>query len=199
MRDFAGGINEEQREMLDRSSHRIGGLLDLISDLLDVSRIEAGQIAKEFEAMCLSEVVEGSLADIRAMAREKDLELRVDMPDELPVIRAAPHRLRQVLNNLLTNAVKFTPPKGLITLCVEDKHNHLQVEVMDTGVGIPTEDLPHVFDEFFRGRDVQRAGAGLGLSIAKKIVEAHGGSIWVESPCTPDEKGSRFTCTLPKT
>lgn len=193
---FAGEINAEQREMLDRSSHRIGELLELIGDLLDVSRIEAGQIAEEFKAMSLAEVVEGALEDVQALAKEKEMELRVEMPEKLPVIHAAPHRLRQVLNNLLSNAIKFTPPQGLITLRVEDKDSHLQVEVMDTGVGIPPEDLPYVFDEFFRGRDVERTGAGLGLSIAKKIVEAHGGKIWVESPCTADGKGSKFTFTL---
>jgi signal transduction histidine kinase/CRP-like cAMP-binding protein len=196
---FAGEINEEQREMLDRSSHRIGELLNLINDLLDVSRIEAGQIAQEFKATSLSEVVEGSLEDIQAMAKEKGMSLQVEVPAKLPVIHAAPHRLRQVLNNLLGNAIKFTPPEGLITLSVEDKEDQLQIEVMDTGVGIPPEDLPYVFDDFFRGRDVERTGAGLGLSIARKIVEAHGGRIWVESPCTTDGKGSRFTFTLPAT
>jgi len=88
--------------------------------------------------------------------------LRVEVPEELPAIHAAPHRLRQVLNNLLSNAIKFTPPKGLISLCVEEKLDCLQVEVMDTGTGIPPEDLPYVFDEFFRGRNVERTGAGLG-------------------------------------
>ncbi len=195
---FAGEVSEEQREMLGRSSHRIEELLNLVSDLLDVSRIEAGQIAKEFKSMCLSEVVEGSLEDIQAMAKEKEMELRVQVPEELPVIHAAPHRLRQVLNNLLSNAIKFTPAKGLITLCVEEKVDCLQVEVMDTGPGITPEDLPYIFDEFFRGRTVERTGAGLGLSIAKKIVVAHGGKIWAESPCSADGKGSRFTFILPK-
>jgi signal transduction histidine kinase len=195
---FAGEINEEQREMLERSSHRIGELLNLINDLLDVSRIEAGQIAQEFKAMSLSEVVEGSLEDIQTMAKEKGMELRVEMPGELPIIHAAPHRLRQVLNNLLSNAIKFTPSEGLITISVEDKRDCFQVEVMDTGVGIPSDDLPYVFDEFFRGRNAERTGAGLGLSIAKKIVEAHGGKIWAESPCTDDGKGSKFTFILPK-
>ena len=196
---FAGEINEEQREMLGRSSYRMGELLDLIGDLLDVSRIEAGQIAEEFKAMSLAEVVEGSLEDVQALAKEKEMELRVEVPETLPVIHAAPHRLRQVLNNLLSNAIKFTPPQGLITINVEDKRDHLRVEVTDTGVGVSPEDLPYVFDEFFRGRDVERTGAGLGLSIARKIVEAHGGKIWVESPCTADGKGSRFIFTLPQT
>jgi signal transduction histidine kinase len=193
---FAGEITVEQREMLSRSSHRIGELLNLISDLLDVSRIESGQIAKEFKLMSLPEVIEGSLEDIQALASEKGVRLQVECPEELPVIRAAPHRLRQVMNNLLVNAIKFTPAGGLITLGVENKGDCLQIDVVDTGVGIPAADLPHVFDEFFRGRDVERTGAGLGLSICKKIVEAHGGKIGAESPCAPDGKGSRFTFTL---
>jgi signal transduction histidine kinase len=196
---FAGEINEEQREMLDRSSHRIGELLNLISDLLDFSRIEAGQITQEFKATSLPEVVEGSLEDVQAMAKEKEMKLQIEVPETLPVIQAAPPRLRQVLNNLLSNAIKFTPPGGLINLSIEDRGDHLQVEVMDTGPGIAPEDLPHIFDDFFRGRNVERTGAGLGLSIARKIVEAHGGKIWVESPCNADGKGSRFTFILPKT
>ncbi|MBM4465070.1 MAG: cyclic nucleotide-binding domain-containing protein [Chloroflexi bacterium] len=196
---LAGEISEKQREMLERSSYRIEELLDLIGDLLDFSRIEAGQIVQEFKATSLAEVVEGSLVDVQAMAKEKGIELRVEMPEKLSVIQAASHRLRQVLNNLLSNAIKFTPPQGLITISVEDKRDCLQVEVMDSGAGIPPEDLPYVFDEFFRGRDVERAGAGLGLSIAKKIVEAHGGKIWAESPCTDDGRGSKFTFILPKT
>jgi signal transduction histidine kinase len=196
---FAGEVNEEQREMLERSSHRIGELLELTSDLLDVSRIEAGQIAKEFKDTSLREVVQGSLQDCRALAGKKGIELHTEMPEKLPIIQAAPNRLRQVLNNLLSNAIKFTPPQGLITLTVEEKENHLRVEVRDTGIGIPPEDLCYVFDEFFRGQDTDKTGAGLGLSIAKKIVEAHKGRIWAESPCTPDGKGSKFTFTLPKT
>jgi signal transduction histidine kinase len=126
------------------------------------------------------------------------MKLCVEVPEGLPVIHAAPHRLRQVLNNLLSNAIKFTPSEGLITISVEDKRDYLQVVVMDTGAGITSEDLPYVFDEFFRGRNVERTGAGLGLSIAKKIVEAHGGKIWAESPCTADGEGSKFTFILPK-
>ena len=194
---FAGEINEEQREMLARSSYRIGELLNLISDLLDVSRIEAGQIEREFEATSLSEVIARSVEDVRALAEGKEMELWVEMPEQLPIIYAAPNRLQQALNNLLGNAVKFTPEKGLVTLRLESMGEHCQVEVIDTGPGIHADDLPHIFEDFFRGRDARTTkGTGLGLSIAKRIVEAHQGKIWAESPCA-DGKGSRFVFTLP--
>ncbi|MDH4137834.1 MAG: ATP-binding protein [Anaerolineae bacterium] len=194
---FVGEVNEEQREMLARSSYRIGELLNLISDLLDVSRIEAGQIEREFEALSLCEVIKKSVEDVRALAEEKEMELRVEIPEELPSIYAAPNRLQQALNNLLGNAVKFTPEKGLVTLRVESMDEHCQVEVIDTGPGIHADDLPHIFEDFFRGRDARTTkGTGLGLSIAKRIVEAHQGKIWAESPCV-EGKGSRFVFILP--
>lgn len=194
---FAGEINEEQREMLARSSHRIWELLNLISDLLDVSSIEAGQIEREFEAISLSDVVRKSVEDVRALAKDKETELRVEVPEELPIIYAAPNRLQQALNNLLGNAIKFTPEEGLVTLRVESTDERFQVEVIDTGLGIHADDLPHIFEDFFRGRDARTTkGTGLGLSIAKRIVEAHQGEIWAESPYA-DGKGSRFVFTLP--
>lgn len=194
---FVGEINEEQREMLTRSSYRIKELLNLIGDLLNLSRIEAGQIEREFEMTSLAEVVRKSVDDMRALAEEKNLELRVEIPAELPSIYAAPNRLQQALNNLLGNAIKFTPEKGLVTVRVESRDEHFQVEVIDTGPGIPADELPHIFEDFFRGRDARTIkGTGLGLSITKRIVEAHRGKIWAESPCA-DGKGSRFVFTLP--
>ncbi len=194
---FAGEINEEQREMLTRSSHRIEELLELIGDLLDVSRIEAGQIEREFEETSLSEVVKKSVEDMRALAEEKEMELRVEIPEELPTIYAAPNRLQQALNNLLGNAIKFTPERGRVTLRVTSEDEQCQIEVIDTGPGIHADDLPHIFEDFFRGRDARTTkGTGLGLSIAKRIVEAHRGKIWAESPYA-EGKGSRFVFTLP--
>jgi len=142
-------------------------------------------------------VIARSVEDVRALAEEKEMELWVEMPEQLPIIYAAPNRLQQALNNLLGNAVKFTPEKGLVTLRLESMGEHCQVEVIDTGPGIHADDLPHIFEDFFRGRDARTTkGTGLGLSIAKRIVEAHQGKIWAESPCA-DGKGSRFVFTLP--
>jgi len=195
---FTGQITEKQREMLERSRIRIEELLNLINDLLDATRIEAGQIVREMEEVSLLEVVEDALENVRSSAEEKGLELLTDLPKALPRIKASPRRLVQVLTNLLNNAVQFTPSGGKITLRVRELDEHIQVEVMDTGIGISPEDMPRIFEEFYRGKHVKTKGAGLGLAIAKKIVEAHGGRIWAESPYPESEKGSKFTFTLPK-
>jgi len=195
---FAGEVNDEQRDMLERSSVRIEELLKLINDLLDATRIEAGQIVREMEETSLTEVVEDALENVRSLAEEKGLGLLAEVPEGLPEIMAAPRRLVQVLTNLLNNAVQFTPSGGRITLRVRELDEHLQVEVMDTGIGISPEDMPRMFEEFYRGKGVETKGVGLGLAIAKKIVEAHEGKIWAESPYPESEKGSKFTFTLPK-
>jgi len=195
---FAGEVNDEQREMLQRSSLRIDELLNLISDILDVSRIETGRLEQEFKPMSLVAVAEKSLADVQGAARAKTIRLAFESPQSEANMVGSPGRLQQVLNNLLSNAVKFTPPGGSIKLCIRDGDHHWQVEVSDSGVGIPPEDLPYIFHDFFRGRSVETKGSGLGLAIAKKIVTAHNGKIWVESPCKESGKGSKFTCTLSK-
>jgi len=120
------------------------------------------------------------------------------MPERLSEIQGSPRRLQQVLTNLLTNAIKFTPEKGVITLKLTEEDAHIQVEVMDTGIGIPPEDLPRIFEEFYRGRNIETEGAGLGLAIAKRIVEGHGGAIRAESPYAEGQPGSRFVFTLAK-
>ncbi len=195
---FVGPLGERQREMLSRSSLRIKELLNLINDLLDATRIEAGQIVQEMELIELRPVVEAALENIRSQAEEKGLSLKLDLPEGLPPVRAAARRLEQVLTNLLNNAVKFTPTGGEVRLELEDRGDHLRVAVRDTGVGIPPEELPRIFEEFYRGKGAEGKGAGLGLAIAKKIVEAHGGRIWAESPDPATGRGSRFTFTLPK-
>jgi signal transduction histidine kinase len=195
---FTGEITDEQRDMLKRSSIRIEGLLGLINDILDATRIEAGQIIQEMEEICLADVVEDALENVSSLAEEKGLELSAEIAQGLPAIPGAPYRLAQVITNLSNNAIKFTPAGGKVIIRVRENADHLQVEVMDTGIGIPSDDMPRIFEEFYRGRDVDAEGAGLGLAIARKIVEAHGGEIWAESPYSEGTKGSKFTFTLPK-
>jgi len=194
---YSGELNEKQRKMLDRSSQRITELLNLISDLLDIPRIETGQIIQEMKETSLQEIVEGSLGDLRNLAKQKKVKLKTQLPEALPQIYASAPRLQQVITNLVNNAINYTP-EGMVTIRITDIDNDIQVEVMDTGIGISPEDLPRVFDDFFRARNVETKGTGLGLSVAKRIVEAHGGKIWVESPCPESNSGSRFTFTLPK-
>ena len=193
---YAGEITEKQKNMLLRSSDRIRGLLNLIDNILDISRINAR--ALKMGATSLLEVVESTREIVQPLAEKKRIQLDVEVSKELSLISAAPDRLQQVFTNLLGNAIKFTHEKGTVTLKVREEDGHILVEVMDTGIGILPEELPRIFDDFYRGIKVDSKGAGLGLSIAKRIVEAHDGKIWVESPCPESGIGSKFFFTLPK-
>lgn len=194
---FAGTLTEKQRGMLERSSQRIKELLTLISDLLDIPRIEAGQIIQEMTDVSLNQVIETSVGDLHDLAKQKKVKLKVEVPRAFPQIRGSAPRLQQVVTNLLNNAINYTP-KGTVTIRVSQGDKEIQVEVMDTGIGVPAEDLPHIFEDFFRASNVEIKGTGLGLSIAKRIVETHQGRIWVESPCPETGKGSKFCFTLPR-
>ncbi len=202
---FVGQVNEKQRRWLERANARVLELVRLIDDFLDVSQLDPERILDEMEEMAfalISDTVQRSVDDVRTRAEEKDVALRVELPRELPPVCAAPRRLQQVVTNLLDNAVKFSPRQGETILEVRQEGNGIRVDVMDTGPGIPTLYLPHIFEDYFRARRKEFVpGAGLGLSTARKIVEVHGGEIWVESPCFEDDEdckyGSRFSFTLP--
>lgn len=194
---FVGELNQRQRKMMERSSQRVMELLNLISDLLDIPRIEIGQIVDEVKEISLPPVVESALEGVRPLAEQKGIGLTLEMPPSLPPIHASDVRLKQVLSNLLANAIDYTS-EGSVTLRLMEMDDDIHFEVIDTGIGIPPQDLPLVFDDFFRASNVKTGGTGLGLSIARRIVEAHGGRIWVESPCPETGKGSKFTFTIPK-
>ncbi|MBE0430290.1 MAG: cyclic nucleotide-binding domain-containing protein [Dehalococcoidia bacterium] len=192
---FVGELTEEQKNIVQRSSKRLSDLLNLISNMIDFSRVDFGGFRTE--EVCLTKMVEDCVEIMRPLAQEKGLELSYEGPQELPLILGSAGRLKQVLTNLLSNAIKFTPCGG-VTVKTRDRAGYVQVDVVDTGTGIPTDDLPRVFDGFYKGLDVEKRGAGLGLSISKQIIEAHGGRIWATSPCPETGKGSRFTFILPK-
>jgi signal transduction histidine kinase len=194
---YAGKLNKKQGNMLERSSRRITELLGLISDLLDIPRIETGQIVQEMKEISLLEVVKGCVDDLGTRAADKGIQVKVELPKRLSKINGSSPRLRQVLSNLLDNAINYTL-EGEVAVRVSEQDNDICVEVMDTGIGILPEDLSQLFDDFFRGSNVDPKGTGLGLSISKRIIEAHGGRIWAESPCAETNKGSKFTFTLPK-
>jgi signal transduction histidine kinase len=194
---YSGEITDKQKNMLERSTYRIKELLSLISDLLDIPRIETGQLVQEMKQVSLNQVIRASIGDLRDQAKQKKLKLKVELPPGLPKIYGSVPRLQQVVINLVSNAINYTP-KGSVTIRINERDNQIQVEVLDTGIGIPSEDLPRMFEDFFRASNVETKGTGLGLSITRRIVEAHGGRIWVESPCPETGKGSKFTFTLPK-
>lgn len=193
---YAGETTEKQRRMLQNGIESIHGLLRLIDDILDLSRIHTMEM--DFKKISLSSVLEEPVGIAKRLADEKGIKFCVKANGESNFILADPSRLRQVFINLLTNAIKYTPEGGSVTLqLVEEKEDYL-VEVIDTGIGVPPTELPKIFDDFYRGKHTESTGAGLGLSIAKKIVEAHNGRIWVESPNPETNTGSTFRFTLPK-
>ncbi|MFC1963261.1 ATP-binding protein [Chloroflexota bacterium] len=193
---YTGEITEKQRNMLSRSSERLKLLLRLIDNVLDISRIDTREL--KMVPTSLPRVAQSALEIIQPLAQEKKVQLKFDVPEDLPMVIAAPNQIQQVIANLLGNAMKFTPSGGEITLNVHDEDSRILVEVMDTGIGISHEELPKIFDDFYRGNAAETAGAGLGLSIAKRVIEAHNGKIWVESPCPESGVGSKFSFILPK-
>jgi PAS domain S-box-containing protein len=167
----------------------------LIRDLLDVSAIEAGRLSMERHPEPLAPIVAAATGMLNGAAAERSVELRVELPDDLPLADVDAGRVVQVLTNLLGNAVKFTEPEGRVTVRVEPGPASVTISVADTGIGIPKDEQAHVFERYWQARHkARRRGAGLGLAIAKGIIEAHGGRIWVES--TPGQ-GSVFSFTLP--
>jgi signal transduction histidine kinase len=197
---YAGDLNPKHRTMIERSSMRIDNLLDLISDLLDVTRVGVGKIFDEMEDVSLNKVVEICLDMARDLARSKDIELVTKVPKRLPRIRSSSLRLQQVLSNLLSNAIKYSKNGTRVTFRIKVTKTQIKVEILDEGIGIPKKDLPNLFEEFFRATNVgERTGTGLGLYIVKRIIDAHKGRIWVESPCAETGKGSKFAFVIPHT
>jgi signal transduction histidine kinase/CRP-like cAMP-binding protein len=196
---FVGELNEEHGRILQRCSERIQELFDLINRFLDLAQIEKGRVVEEMEMVCIGGMLNSCVDEIEVLAAEKSQKLSADIAEDLPPIYGSENHLKQVVANLLSNGVKFTPEGGTITLCARELEDQIEVSVSDSGMGVPPEDLPHMFEQFFRGKGAAAAkGTGLGLSIAKRIVEAHHGKIWVESPYAEGQPGARFVFTVPK-
>ncbi len=192
-----GPLNEQQTEFIDRVQSSLSAVTELIGDLLDIGRIEAG-LDLDMVKINLEPIVTEVVAELRPETEAKGQNLKLKLPPSLPEILGNPRRLRQVIINLLSNAIKYTPPGGDITLSVVEGEKHFMLNVADTGIGIPLDDQPYVFDKFYRAdtpKVNQIEGTGLGLSIVKSVVEKHGGRVWVDSQ--PDQ-GSTFTVLLPK-
>jgi signal transduction histidine kinase len=196
---FAGEISDKQKRLLERSSLRLSDLRALISDLLDFARMQPDQIRADFELVNPQEIASESLEEVRLAATQKDIEVRASGSVEFQSIVVARRRLRQVLSNLLANAIKFSPEGSTVHLAARDDPEALWISVSDEGIGIPTEDQPHIFDEFFRASNAEQiSGTGLGLSITKKIIDAHEGEITLESPYDAGISGCRFTIKIPR-
>ncbi len=192
-----GPLTEIQDEFLGIVFENSQRLMALVNDLLDISKLEVGRTSLVVKTIELPRLIAGVIDEMSPLTYRKNISLEVDCAETLPPTQGDQRRLEQVLNNLLSNAVKFTPEGGRVEVKAELEGEQLVVTVRDTGLGIPPDDLPHLFQPFHRGGNVTEQaieGTGLGLSIAKALVEAHGGDMGVESELG---KGSTFWFTLP--
>jgi histidine kinase len=172
-------------------------LSKLTQDFLELSRLESGRVHLQLETVDLAHLVEDVINLEASRAAEKQVALKTEIAADLPLIHVDPGRVQQVLINLVSNAIKYNREKGTVTVCVGIEENEILIQVLDSGWGIEADYLPHLFDRFYRvdkSRSRAGGGSGIGLTIARHLVEAHGGRIWVESEGAG--KGSRFVFTL---
>jgi PAS domain S-box-containing protein len=189
----AGELNDKQTEVLGACREDCERLDKLMRDLLDLSRIEAGDSQPELQAVRTRDLIIAETEELRPQVETKGLSFRVDAPVDLPAVMADRLQIERVLANLVVNAIRYTK-QGEIRISAEPRGHYVAVSVSDTGGGIPAEYLPHIFDKFVQVPGAATGGAGLGLAISRLIVEAHGGQISVQSELG---HGSTFTFTLP--
>jgi two-component system CheB/CheR fusion protein len=180
--------------MIERNAHT---QVQIVEDLFDVSRIVAGKLHLMMKSTSIIPVVEAAIGTVRSSAEAKGIRIITNFEEIQTPIDADPHRLQQIVWNLLSNAVKFTPAEGRIEISVGSQDTHVQIQVTDTGVGIPADFLPYIFDRFRQGRDSSemRSGLGLGLAIVRHLVELHSGSI--EAASAGPDQGAVFTLRFP--
>jgi signal transduction histidine kinase len=190
------GVVEPERHIIDSLHEEAMLLHHLVDDLQELSLAEAGHLKLERQPVALADIVDRAVEAVRPRAEAEEIRLQVDLPEDL-LVDVDPQRIGQVLRNLLENALLHTLPGGEIAVAARTGGQWVEVSVRDTGSGITAEDLPYVFERFYRAdksRSRATGGAGLGLAIARQLVEAHGGRIWVEST---QGEGTTFTFALP--
>jgi two-component system sensor histidine kinase SaeS len=169
-------------------------MLDMVADLLEGTTLEAGRLALAMAPCDPADIVRTVADELAVVASRRHITVACDLASRLPAIVADRGRIGRIFSNLGANAIRFTPPGGCVTLSATADGNAVRFNVVDTGIGINEQDLPHVFERFWRADCRSSGGVGLGLAIAKRFVEAHRGEIWVES--TPGQ-GSCFSFTIP--
>lgn len=199
MQGHMGELTEEQHTYLGYAQEGVDQLISIVEDILLMTRSDLGQFDVKQEGMFLGNLVRQVMSSMQPQAQNAGVELCQHVSPDLPLLQADPQRLKQVLNNLIANAIKFTPPEGSVTISAryDDNDDFVTISVTDTGYGIPVEDRPHIFERFYQSNHSQQSrmgGYGLGLSIAKLIVEQHGGTINFD---TSLDSGTVFYFTLP--
>jgi two-component system NtrC family sensor kinase len=193
--DRVGTLNDQQKQFVKHVQDSAQNITTLVNDLLDLGRIEAGFDTRRDE-VGLESILHFTLDNLGRQIHDKGLDVQVHIDDDLPILRGNPIRLRQMVDNLLVNAVKYTPASGKVTVNLRAEGKQVIFEIADTGVGIPPTDQPHIFEKFYRASNAPKGtpGTGLGLAIVRSIVENHQGRIWVESTVG---KGTKFVVVLP--
>lgn len=194
---FAGEVASGQRKMLERIRDRVSGMLKLIGDWLNLARIEEGKLVHNFKLISLRTVITQAVEDLRMAAEAQEITTEIQCPPGDALIEGDEETMRLVFANLIGNAIKYNSKRGRVEIKIEEDQDWVRVAVTDTGLGIPEESLPFIFDQFYRVKRKEQedsTGSGLGLSIAKRIIEAHSGAIRVASELG---RGSTFTVLLP--
>jgi signal transduction histidine kinase len=208
-----GPVNDTQREFLNTIQNNAERMISIINDVLDITKIETGSIELELRSIHLAEALSGVVMELQNLTQSREHVLTLNIPSGLPLVRADVGRLNQILHNILSNALKYTPTGGQIWIDAQEAiyeelpdkvrthmvkgRRYIQVSIRDTGVGIAPHELDLVFDRFYRTENqlkVEAGGTGLGLSLVKPLVELHGGRIWVDSVLN---EGSTFSFIMP--
>ena len=195
---FAGDVTDKQKQIIETAGKYLDDLMQLINDWLDMARIDSGRIAEKFEAVALETVLLEILDGLAASTEAGKVTLGLRLSADTPAVHGDRDSLKQAITNLVSNAIRYNRQGGTVTINTRQQGNDVVIEVCDTGIGISRDDIPFIFDEFFRVKSSQTraiSGTGLGLPIAKRIIEAHHGHIQVDSELG---KGTTFTIFLPK-
>ena len=196
--DEFGKVNDEQRDILKKIYKKNEAMISLVDSLLNVAKLEASKNIQERNSIYIEDIIQSVISNCQEEMKMKGVNFEFEKPQEnLPKITADDKRIKLVFQNLFDNAIKYTPAGGKIKAVLSQKGEEIEFQIQDSGIGIPENQKEKMFNEFFRGRNAARTGvegSGLGLFIAKSIVEAHGGKIWFESE---ENKGTTFHVSLP--
>ncbi|MBI4268013.1 MAG: HAMP domain-containing protein [Chloroflexi bacterium] len=195
LKDGAIDDKEAARDFLARIDSEVDRLTQMVSELTELSHIETGRAELRMASIDLNRLIEEGIAQLNPLAQKQQVDIVTDFASNLPVIKADKDRIRQVVINLVHNAIKFNHPGGQIKVSTRSNSETITVNISDNGTGISSDDLPHIFERFYKAdKSRSKGGSGLGLAIARHTIQAHGGKIWVKSE---EGKGSTFSFSLP--
>lgn len=195
LRNGAVDDKEAATDFLARIDEEVDRLTQMVAELSELSRIETGKAELKLDVTNINTLIEEAINQLSPQAERQQLSIKKELAPDLPAVRADTGRVKQVIINLAHNAIKFTPQGGSITISTRYNEKYVNVDVTDTGMGISRDDLPHIFERFYKADKARSSGGtGMGLAIAKHVIESHGGSIRVQSE---EGKGSTFSFDLP--